>query len=254
MIEEVILTTENCRYCLMCRHVCPVGHVTRKETFTPHGWGLIIASVRRGMLDLDQETVNVLYSCADCGTCRANCITDQPLPSAIAAMRAGVVDKGLAPPAVTEVHARLRDWENPHREQAPSTPAGQGRVALYIGDDAHYLGQEIVTAVLKLLKAVGVEPVLIGVGRNNGYLASSLGYPDTAAALVEATLDELESTGAESMLVLSAGDHYAFGQMRDDRLGLSWPEDVVLQEVFLGWTKAMPSPPMPTSIPRTRCE
>ena len=50
MIEDVILTTENCRYCLMCRHVCPVGHVTRLETLTPHGWGLTIASIRRGIV------------------------------------------------------------------------------------------------------------------------------------------------------------------------------------------------------------
>ena len=28
-IENVIATTDNCRYCLMCRHVCPLGHVTR---------------------------------------------------------------------------------------------------------------------------------------------------------------------------------------------------------------------------------
>ena len=76
MIEDVILTTENCRYCLMCRHVCPVGHVTRLETLTPHGWGLTISSIRRGMLAIDDSTVAAIYSCADCGTCRANCVTD----------------------------------------------------------------------------------------------------------------------------------------------------------------------------------
>ena len=77
--------TDNCRYCLMCRHVCPVGHVTNLEPLTPHGWGLTIASVQRGLMTWNTETVGVLYHCADCGTCRANCVTDQPLPEAIAA-------------------------------------------------------------------------------------------------------------------------------------------------------------------------
>ena len=85
---DTVPTTENCRYCLMCRHVCPVGHVTHLETLTPHGWGLTIESVKRGLLTWNAETINVLYSCADCGACRANCVTDQPLPDAIASARA----------------------------------------------------------------------------------------------------------------------------------------------------------------------
>ena len=81
MTEKMIIDTiENCRYCLMCRHICPVGHVTAKETFTPHGWGLLIASVERGLLSWNEDTVSALYNCSDCGTCRAHCVTDQPLP------------------------------------------------------------------------------------------------------------------------------------------------------------------------------
>jgi Fe-S oxidoreductase len=232
MIENVIDTTENCRYCLMCRHVCPVGHVTRKETLTPHGWGLTIASIRRGMLEVDESCVEVLYSCADCGTCRANCVTDQPLPAAIAAMRADLAGQGLAPLAAHEVHEKLKTWGNPYGDQAPQATGKKGEVALFVGDDAHFLGQEALNSALRLLAAVGINPVLIGVGRNNGYLASSLGFPETAADLAKATLDELEQSGAKSMLVLTPGDYFAFHQLHDERLGLSWPEDVALLEVI----------------------
>ena len=34
-IENPIAVTENCRYCLMCRHVAPVGHVMADEAVTP---------------------------------------------------------------------------------------------------------------------------------------------------------------------------------------------------------------------------
>ena len=130
MIEDVILTTENCRYCLMCRHVCPVGHVTRLETLTPHGWGLTISSIRRGTLAIDDSTVDAIYSCADCGTCRANCVTDQPLPSAIAAMRAEIAAEGKALPAVYEIQAKLEKWSNPYAGQAPLPVKEEGDVAL----------------------------------------------------------------------------------------------------------------------------
>jgi len=83
-----------------------------------------------------------------------------------------------------------------------------------------------------LLEVVGVKPVPIGISRNNGYLASSLGFPETAARLAQATLTELQDIGAESMLVLTPGDYYAFRQLHDERLGLEWPQETSLLEVI----------------------
>ncbi len=230
-LQNILPTTDNCRYCLMCRHVCPVGHVTRLETLTPHGWGLTIASVQRGLLAWNDETVNVLYACADCGLCRANCITDQPLPDAIAAARAEVTALKLAPAIVYEIGEMLGLYENPYVKQKPAPVTGTGAVALFIGDDAAHRGPAGVHAARKLIQATGVTPVEIGIGRNNGCLASSLGFPDMARALAQATLDELRAIGAEKLLVLSPGDYFAFNQHLIERLGLAWPKEVELIEL-----------------------
>lgn len=231
-IENPMATTENCRYCLMCRHTCPVGHVTRKETLTPHGWGLTIASLKRGILSWDEEAADVIYSCADCGNCRSHCVTDQPLPTAIAAARAELVEKGVAPAVVYEIDAALQEWGNPYEEQAPQSASKQGDVALFVGDEARYVWPSALEAALTLLQEAGIEPALIGVGRNNGYLASSLGLPETAGVLARQTLEELEATGAARLLTLSPGDYYTFSQLFDERLGISWPEEVALQELI----------------------
>src|ERR671919_1068144 len=100
-------TTDHCRYCLMCRHVCPVGHVTQLETLTPHGWALTITSVQRGLLTWNADTVDALYACADCGMCRTHCVTDQALPDAIVAARTEVVASGRAPQAVYDIKTIL---------------------------------------------------------------------------------------------------------------------------------------------------
>src|SRR5690348_12181079 len=110
--HNAIDTTEGCRYCLMCRHVCPVTRVTYNEATSPHGWALAIASARRGLLDWNAETADLLYQCADCGLCRSFCVTDQPLPDAIVAARAEVAAGGRAPASVAEVDAALRQWGN----------------------------------------------------------------------------------------------------------------------------------------------
>jgi Fe-S oxidoreductase len=223
--------TDNCRYCLMCRHVCPVGHVTNLEPLTPHGWGLTIASVQRGLMTWNTETVGLLYHCADCGTCRANCVTYQPLPEAIAAARATVTAEGLAPANVYRVGETLATWGNPYGQAAPAAADTQGDVALFVGDDAHFTRPGLIDAVVKLLNAAGIDPILVGRGRNNGYLASSLGFPETARTLAQATLDEVAATGAQRLLVLTPGDLFTFRQLYDERLGIAWPAEVALVEV-----------------------
>jgi Fe-S oxidoreductase len=230
-IENPIATTENCRYCLMCRHVCPVGHVTHNETLTPHGWGLTIASVKRGLLDWDTQTVNILYSCADCGLCRAHCVTDQPLPVAIAAARAEVTAQNRAPAVVYQLGHALATWGNFYAEQSPQPVVGNGEVALFVGDDAWYGWPPVLDAVKRLLSAAGIEPVLVGIGRNNGYLASSLGFPETAATLARANFDEITASGARRLLVLTPGDYYTFQRLYDQRLGIGLPEGLELIEL-----------------------
>lgn len=229
--DYLIETIDNCRYCLMCRHTCPVGHVTHLESLTPHGWALLIASTRRGLATWQTETVDVLYKCADCGNCHTHCVTEQPLPEAIAAARAEVVRLGLAPAVVGELDRALREWGNPYAAESPRALAGRGDTALFVGDEARYLRPSSLESALKLLKAAGIEPVLIGDGINNGYLAGSLGLPDTARDLVRANLAELQASGAQRLLVLSAGDYYAFQTMIEWRLEMKPQLTATVQEV-----------------------
>ena len=235
MIENVIDTTEYCRHCLMCRHVAPVGNVTSRETVTPHGVAQLVASERRDMIEWDGDTVDALYSFSDNGNSRAHCVTNQPLGEALAAARARVVEQEKAPEVVYEVGEKFRRWENPYEPVAPDAPTGeptgQDEVALFVGDEAAYLHPSTLDAALALLEEVGIEPALVGRGRNNGVLASSLGLADRARDLAQATLKELEESGATTLLVLSPGDYFAFGQLYEERLGMEVPEAVDLVEL-----------------------
>ncbi len=230
--QELISTTaDNCRYCLMCRHLSSVELVTHKETYSPHGWGMLIASEQRGLLEWNEDSVNALYTAPDNGNSRAHCVTDQPLPEIIAGVRADLVKRKLAPKVVYDLNDAFEKWGNPFESKSPQPSDGQGGVALFVGDEAQYLWPDALDSALKLLATLGVDPVLIGVGRNNGYMASSLGLLETARALAQTTLDELDSTGAKRMLVLSPGDYFTFNQLYEERLDIPWPEDVELLEV-----------------------
>ena len=224
-------TLENCRFCLMCRHVAPVGLVTDLETLTPHGIALIATSQQRGLIEWNEETVGVIYSEPDGGNCRAHCVFDQPHPAAVAAVRVDLINQSLAPEAVYEVGRALEAWETPYAESGVEPQSGQGDVALFVGDESKHLWPEALPAVLRLLNKVGIDPVLIGNGRNSGFLATSLGFEGTAEKLVKANLAELKDSGAKKLLTLSPGDYFAFNQAFGERLGLEFPVEVELLEV-----------------------
>jgi heterodisulfide reductase subunit D len=228
---DVSYTTDNCRYCLMCRHVCPVAHVTFLETLNPHGWGLLIASERRGLIEWNESSITALYSCADCGTCRAHCVTDQTLPEAISLVRSEVAAQGKAPQVVYELQAKLQEWCNPYQPVSPEAAQGQAEYALFVGDAARYLHPSTLQAALKLLESLGIEPVLVGAGRSNGYLPASLGLYDLAKELASANLSEAAAAGAHTLLVLTPGDYYTLNQLYKERLELDLPESMQVKEL-----------------------
>jgi Fe-S oxidoreductase len=230
-LENVILTTDDCRYCLMCRHIASVERVTHKETLSPHGWALVIASVRRGMLRWDAHTVDVIYSAPDNGNSRAHCVFNQPLPEAIAAARAEIVRASQAPAVVYQLDTAFKAWGNPYQQEKPQPVQGKGSTALFVGDEAHYRSPETLTAALALLSATGIEPVRIGIGRSNGFMASSLGLQESAEALAQANLAELETCEARRLFVLSPGDLFTFKQLYDERLGINLPAGIEVIEV-----------------------
>lgn len=230
-LQDPIETLENCRFCLMCTHVAPVGFYTMLETYTPHGMALIATSEERELIGWTPETVNIMFSEVDGGNSRAHCVFSQPFEESVAAMRARLITNGLAPDSAVSAGQRLVTYSNPYAEQAPEDAKGTGEVALFVGDAAPYLWPAAVPAVLALLQAAGIEPVLVGNGRNSGLLAHSLGYPDLARELAQATIDEVQKSGAKTLLVLSAGDAYAFTDALQERLDLSLPEGVEVREV-----------------------
>ncbi len=136
--QEYIPIYDGDRYCLMCRHVCPVTRMTKREATSPHGWALLVASVNRGLLKWDADTVDTLYQCSNCGTCEAHCATDRPLPAAIIAARAEVVRQGAAPASVSELDAKLREWGNPYGadERRQTKDENKSSLGLFVGDAA----------------------------------------------------------------------------------------------------------------------
>lgn len=231
MNPEALTTLENCRYCLMCRHADPLGHITRLETLTPRGIALTAVSQQRGVIDWSEETIRVVFSEVDAGVARAHCATDQPFSEAVALVRADLVASGLAPEIVYRLDETLRSHHSPFGREPPPRASIRGETALFVGDEAHYLWPEAIDAACTLLAALGETPVAVGRGRSSGFLAASLGLLDTARRQATDLLEEIASVGASRLLVLGPGDLFTFGDLYRQRLGIDWPAEIEIGEL-----------------------
>lgn len=223
--------TEGCRYCWMCRQACPVGQVTARETYTPHAWALMIESVARGQITWNRESADVMYACADCGLCQAHCVTDQPLPLAINQARTAIARAGSAPAVVYALEKTLRAHGNAYGASSPVAAPSTGRVALFVGDVATRLRPEAIDSAKVLLAAIGITPVIVGLGRSSGLLANTLGLEDAAVDLAKAVVADVNASGAAEVLVLGPADKWTFTTVFAERLGVTWPADVAVREV-----------------------
>ncbi len=157
-------------------------------------------------------------------------MTDQPLPEAIVAVRAQLVERNLVSSAVNELKEKFERWENLYEEKSPVPSEGAANDVLFVGDAVH-LSPESLSSACTLLEAVGVNPLLIGSGRNSGFLASSLGYMDLAKTLAEKTLAEIAARGAKRVFVLDPGTLYTLTEVYETRLGVQWPASVEVVDV-----------------------
>jgi Fe-S oxidoreductase len=226
---EYVPIYEGDRYCLMCGQACPVRRVTKNEATSPHGWALLVASVQRGMLQWNAESVDVLYHCADCGNCQGNCATDRPLPYAIQAARDEVVRLGHVPASVKAMDEKLRVWGNPYRQQIADdrqqTVISDQSAVLFVGDAAHFLKPEIISAAEKLLNAIDVHTTRFAVGHSSGYLPYILGLWETARSFARNITRDLESMRATRVITLSTQDAHALKHVYAE-LGVALPDAV----------------------------
>ena len=86
-----------CRFCWMCRHVCPVGHVTGNEAYTPRGRGLLVSMDARGR-EYSSGDAAAFFNCCLCSACADNCVTGYDPTIFIREARSKAVAEGWVSP------------------------------------------------------------------------------------------------------------------------------------------------------------
>ena len=145
---------ESCRFCWMCRHVCPIGNADGQERNNARARALMVSYVLRGTEKLEDIAPN-MYECTLCGACANNCKTGWDPRLFIQEVKTQIILEGKAPLHIKQLLEKYMQNgtifdENP---QKLYDEFKDGKVLLLAGQNAVYKDQESVKKATKLLEA-----------------------------------------------------------------------------------------------------
>ncbi|NLI22970.1 MAG: (Fe-S)-binding protein [Clostridiales bacterium] len=227
--EKAKKHADACRFCWMCRHLCPVQLATGKETNTPRAKGLLVSMFNRG-LPMDEGAARIMYECLLCGACTDDCVTGFEPPLFIREARMKAVAEGVAPAYATKLIDTLVETGNlygakevrAHLDGVPET----GDTLVWLGATARYSTPEVADALLSILKKAGVDfAVLKDEPPSGGALGDLTGYIEDVRVQARQAAEAIARTGARRLIVLDSYDAALFlHEYRD--WGVTLPETV----------------------------
>lgn len=205
--QNALRHAEKCRFCFMCRHLCPVQLQTGKEINTPRAKGLVLSMVNKGTEVYDKDMAQTMYECMLCDACVNDCATGYQPPVYIREARTEAVVNDLAPAAVMELIENIETSGNIYGIQKPSF-AQEGRdVLVYIGEVASCKVPQMSKNLLAVLAKAGISArVLADEPASGAMLADLMGYVDEVAQQAKTCSDAINATGLKTVVVLDSYD------------------------------------------------
>ncbi len=148
---------DSCRFCWMCRHICPVGNATGQERNTARARALAASLVVRGAEKIEDIIDNV-YECTLCGACTNNCVTGWDPKVFIRELKTDAIMQGVIPAYVKTLVANYQASGNAYGKKTEVSDCNaKADTLLYMGTDAMIFAPEAVKNAVELCKKAKVE-------------------------------------------------------------------------------------------------
>lgn len=177
-----------CRFCWMCRHICPIGNATGLERNTSRARALGLSLVNRGVYDI-AEVADNLYECAGCGACTKECVTGWDPVMFTKAARLDAALAGKLPPYIEKLVNACLETGNAYGKTtydaaltaAVARHAAKTDVLFLLGVDAAYMAPATaINAIAALEKAGCAFTVLENEPATGAQLAYLIGKAEEA--------------------------------------------------------------------------
>jgi len=205
--QNALHHAEKCRFCFMCRHLCPIQLQTGKEVNTPRAKGLLLSMLNKGAAEFDRDMAQTMYECLICDACVNDCATGYQPPLFIREARTEAVVNDLAPEAVMKLIENVDATGNIYGADKTSFAQEGTDVLVYIGEVASCKVPQMATSLLRVLAKAGISAkVLANEPASGVMLADLMGYVDEVAQQAKVCADAINATGMKTVVVLDSYD------------------------------------------------
>lgn len=198
-----------CRFCWMCRHVCPVAAVTGNEANTPRARGLVLSMDSRG-IPYDKEAIDIVFQCCLCSACTNNCATGYDPPIFTREARSLAIARDLLPSWLQSIVDKamdgdLRFVDEPKDEAYVNLSKDlplKGSVLLYRGG---YTASAV--SLMKVLNAAGISYTILKNELPTGaHLGDLVGYVEEVKKVAEQWVNQINTSDCDTVVVLNPTD------------------------------------------------
>lgn len=159
--EKARKIADSCRFCWMCRHVCPIGNATGQERNTARARALAVSLVVRGA-EKTEDIIDNVYECSLCGACTNNCLTGWDPKVFIQEVKTDALLNGVIPAYISEILEKYERTGNVYGASADEKVKKlfggvKTDTLLVLGSDAIYKSPESAVNAAELLKKAGVK-------------------------------------------------------------------------------------------------
>ena len=194
--QNALHHAEKCRFCWMCRHLCPVQHQTGREVNTPRAKGLLLSMANKGTQPFDKDMAQAMYECLLCDACTNDCATGYQPPLFIREARTEAVVNELVPGAVMKLIDSALESGNIYGVEKPSYGQDGADVLVYIGEVAAVKVPQMAKNLLAVLKKAGVSAKVLANEPASGVMLGDLmGYTEEVRQQAKACADAINEAG-----------------------------------------------------------
>ncbi len=244
--SERLETIRACRDCPMCYMIDTAAMITGRESNTPRSRAMTLWGLEKGLLSWESEGVpQILYQAFLDGLAQEWCEGNYDNDELVIDGRRNLVEKGLAPAAVSAVASRVKETGNPFGakkdgvkalvEKSGGTPAGAPEVVLYFGSAARVQRPQAARALIRLMQSLEIPFEVLDGESDSGFVAYQLGDFQSAANQAGRVAAELKGCRSRKLIALGGSDYRMF-TTRYSRIGAALPAgtSVLHATEFLG--------------------
>ena len=215
--NESIRNAEACRFCWMCRHICPVAGSTGNEAWTPRARGLMISMMDKGT-EFTTDIADIMYKCSLCEACSNDCVTNFKPSCYTKEARTMALVQGLAPEGVLRAIENIQSTQNIYGEsrspeviKAAAQLPDRAEILLYLGQSGGGRAGSSGISMMSLMKKAGVSfAVLKEEPASGAFLEELMGDTGDVQEQAQKAAGAIMATGLKTLVALNPHDACIF--------------------------------------------